>query len=113
MSNSNQTHSAKASGSSADHDKLTEQIRDTASQQAEQIRDIASHQAERLRDTARHVARQASSARDQLNQQIVEPAGEVKDAVAADSRSRLVLAVASAALAVLAGILILRRRSGR
>ncbi len=70
-------------------------------------------QVDRLRDTARRVADQAGKARDQFTDQVVEPTVEMKDAVAADPRTDLLLATLSVAFAVFAVILLVRRRSTR
>jgi cell division septum initiation protein DivIVA len=126
MSNSRQTQPAGASDPSGDHEELTEQIQQTRDELGaavhelaakadvkQRITDQAGQQAERLRETARRITRQANRTRGALADQVVEPASEMKDAVAADSRTDLVLAVMSVLFAVLAAILILRRRSDR
>jgi Protein of unknown function (DUF3618) len=117
---------AEAGDPSDDHEKLTEQIQHTREELGaavhelaartdvkKRVADQAGQQVERLRDTAKRVAKQVSKTRDQFSDQVVEPAAEMKDAVAADSRTRLVLAALSVAFAVLAAILLVRRRSPR
>ncbi|HEX9624092.1 MAG TPA: DUF3618 domain-containing protein [Streptosporangiaceae bacterium] len=126
MSNSKPSQAGNAGDPADDREKLTEQIEQTRDELGAAVHELAARtdvkrrvadqagqQVDRLRDTAKRVAKQASKRRDQLSDQIVEPAGEMTEAVAADSRTGLVLAILSAAFAVLAGILILRRRSSR
>lgn len=132
MSKSNATPGAQAqpgqqaNDPSDDHEKLTEQIEHTRDELGaavhelaaktdvkKRVADQAGQQVDRLRDTARRLANQAGKARNQFADQVVEPTGEMKDAVAADPRTDLLLATLSVAFAVLAAILLVRRRSTR
>ncbi len=88
---------------SQDHDQLTQQIRQTRDELGSAVNELAAKS-----DVKQRFADETG----QLKAAVAGRANQFKEAVAGDSQQRLLLVLA-AAFAVLAGVLLIGRRSAR